>query len=151
MRRHRRRPIRRTASGIEVALPAWVTSTLAAAVHQVRRDVSTPGTAAVRRLLAPMDESASDDDPIVTLTRQHELDNVLACMAATVDRRVLSDAEAETWVEALGLLLAARAAALGVRTDEERRSVGRRDEAFLQVVYAVQVGLMESLAAPPED
>lgn len=64
-------------------------------------------------------------------------------------RSVLSDAEAESWLEALGLVLAARTAELGLRTEEDRRAVSRRDEAFLGVVYAVQLGLIHALDAPP--
>lgn len=142
-------PIRRTAAGIEVALPAWVTSLLVSSVREVRRDVEVPGSVAARRLLAPLDESATDDDPIVTLMRQHALDEVFDTVESSAERTLLTDAEAESWLEALGLVLAARMAQLGVRTEEDRRRVGRRDEAFLQVVYAVQVGLIEALDADP--
>ncbi len=150
MRRRRHEPpIRRTSSGIEVALPHWVTSLVTAAVRQLRREVDAPGSVAAQRLLAPLDESASDDDPIVTLMRQHALDEVFDVVEASAQRTVLTDAEAEAWLEATGLVLAARTAQLGVRTEEDRRAVSRRDEAFLQVVYAVQLGLIEALDAPP--
>lgn len=77
MRRHRPDPpIRRTAAGIEIALPAWVVSLLRASVRGLREDVDAPGSVAAQRLLAPLDESASGDDPIVTLMRQHALDEV---------------------------------------------------------------------------
>lgn len=104
---------------------------------------------AAQRLLAPLDESASADDPLVTLTRQHALDEVFDTVESSASRHTLSDAEAESWLEALGLVLAARTAQLGLRTEEDRRRLSRRDEAFLQVVYAVQLGLMEALDAPP--
>ena len=150
MRRRRPEPpIRRTAAGIEVALPAWVTSLLVSSVRDVHRDVEVPGSVAARRLLAPIDESAADDDPIVTLMRQHALDEVFDTVESSLERALLTDAEAESWLEALGLVLAARMAQLGVRTEEDRRRVGRRDEAFLQVVYGVQLGLMEALDAEP--
>lgn len=149
MTRRRTPPIRRTPAGIELALPGWVTSLVASSVREVRAEVERPGSDAARRLLAPIDESARDDDPLVTLMRQHALDEVLGTLEQSTGHRVLSEAEAESWLEGLGLLLAARAAQLGVRTEADRRAVRRRDEAFLQVVYAVQLGLIEALDAPP--
>lgn len=104
---------------------------------------------AAERLLAPLDESAFADDPLVTLMRQHALDEVFDTVESSAPRSTLSDAEAESWLEALGLVLAARTAQLGLRTEEDRRRVSRRDEAFFQVVYALQLGLMEALDEPP--
>lgn len=149
MTRRRTPPIRRTAAGIEMALPGWVTSLVASSVHELRAEVERPGSDAARRLLAPIDESARDDDPLVTLMRQHALDEVLGAVEHSTGRPVLSEAEAESWLEALGLLLAARAAQLGVHTETDRRAVRRSDEAFLQLVYALQLGLIEALDASP--
>lgn len=130
-------------------MPGGVTSLVRSSLRQLRADMDAPGSMAAHRLLAPMDESADHDDPVLTLMRQHALDDVFETVERTAQQGLLSDAEAECWLEALGLLLAARAAQLGVRTEEDRRAVTRRDEGFLHVVYAIQLGLMEALDTPP--
>jgi hypothetical protein len=142
-------PIRRTAAGIEVMLPTWVLSLVLDSVRRLRHQLETPGSPATGRLLSPLDETATADDPIVTLMRQHALDEVFDTVESSAQRGVLSDPEAEMWLEALGLVLAARTAELGIHTEVDRRGVGRRDEAFLRVVYAVQLGLIDALDTTP--
>lgn len=126
-------------------MPDWITALLQSSVQSLRRDVETPGSPAAQRLLAPMDESTANDDPLVTLMRQRALDDVFETVEATAGRRILTDAEAEAWLEALGLVLAAKTAQLGIRTETDRHGLGWREEAFLQVVYALQIGLIDAL------
>ncbi len=148
-RRSRRTLARRTAAGIELALPDWVTELVRSSLDELRRDLVLPGGPVGRRLLAQLDESAPSDDPVVTLMRQHTLDETLDAIEPTIGRQLLTDDEAEGWLEVLGLVLTARMAQLGVRTEVDRWALNRSDEAYLQVVYALQVALMHALDGPP--
>lgn len=130
-------------------MPDWVVTLLQSSMRRVRTELETPGSPAAMRLLSPMEESAAHDDPLVTLMRQHALDDVFDTVESTAGRRLLTDAEAETWLEALGLVLATTMARLGVRTETDRHGLRRRDEAIIQVVYAVQLGLIDALDATP--
>ena len=151
MRRPRRSaPVRRAGpNAIALDLPRWVTDLVAEAAERVRGIAERPGTAGFERIFSQVDESAAVDDPLTVLARQTMLDELAATVAESVDRHVISDAQAEAWLQILSLFLAERAAELGIRREEERAALAPEVQEALDVVYALQLALIEALEAPP--
>jgi hypothetical protein len=144
--RGRRPAIRRLGTdAIEIDLPRSVIEILRDSAHELQHAMDQPDSPAVGRLLAQVDESAEHDDPVVTLSRQTAIDETIVTVLSSWHKRVLSDAEAESWLRLLGLVLSVRAAELGVHTEGERAAISRSDERFFQLVYVLQLALIEAL------
>jgi hypothetical protein len=151
MRPLRRPSIRRRGAGaIEVDLPKGMTELVRDAADQLRRSMDQPGSAAAARLFGRLDESTDHDDPVVTLRRQAAIDEIVEAVSSSWHKRVLSDSEAESWLEMLGLVLSVRAAELGLHTEQDREVIARSDERFIQLIYAVQLALIEALDTPSD-
>lgn len=145
MRWHRPAFRRRGADAIEIDLPKVVAEIVRDSATELQRAMEQPGSVAAVRLLAPVDESAEHDDPVVTLSRQTAIDHTIETVLTSWHKRVLSDAEAESWLRLLGLVLSVRAAELDIQTEAQRESISRSDQRFFQLVYVLQLGLMEAL------
>lgn|GEM_PF-3107524 len=144
-------PVWRAAPGrIGVDLPRWVTELVATAAEGLRRTCEHPGTEAFNRLYSRVEETGETEDPIVMLTRQTMLDEVAGTVVASIGKPVISDEEAEAWLKVLGMLLASRAAELGVVTEEQRDALGTSETQFFDVVHALQLCLIEALDGPLE-
>ncbi len=115
------------------------------AAHRLRETGAAPGSPAFEGLFGPIDESVAVDDPSYVLARQLAVDEVVSVVSASAEKEVIEPAEAEAWLKLLGMTLTRRAAELGVRTEHDRETVGVRDEAIIQVVYALQLGLIDVL------
>lgn len=147
--RRRTSPVRRTGpDAIALDLPPWVRELVADAADRVQHTAAQPGTAAFARLFAPIDESADVDDPLAVLARQTMLDERAAAVAGSAAQGVISDAQAEAWLQVLSLYLAVRAAELGVRTEEERDALAPEAQAGFDAVHALQLALIVALDAP---
>jgi hypothetical protein len=145
----RRAPFRKAPDGnIEVHLPSAVTDLVADAAAAITRAGDQPASAAFRRLFAHIDDSESDDDPAFVLARQLMVDDVVSTVVASARKQVITQDEAEAWLKVLGMTLARHAAELGLRTEEDRAALRRRDQALLTVLQAVQLGLIDALETP---
>lgn len=133
---------------VEVDLPGWVGDFLAGAAERVRALAGEPGTPAFERVFSRVGPADEDDDPVATFERQAILEDLASSVAATATHRVLTDDDAEAWLKVLGILLAARAAELGLRTETDMESLGPADARFFDVVHALQAGLLLALASP---
>lgn len=150
MRRPRRRsPVRRIgADAIELKLPHWVVHLVAEAAERVRSTAERPGTAGFERLFARIDESAAHDDPLAVLTRQTMLDDVATTAAESTDQAVLTDAQAESWLQVLSLSLAEESAERRVREEEDLATLDPAVQERFDVVRALQLALIDALDSP---
>jgi hypothetical protein len=143
-------PFRRTGPDrIDVRLPRPLLGAVAWAVDAVQHAASSPGTTGFKRLFAPI-EAGISDDPLATLERQTIIGSVLESAAGSQDRTWLTDAEAEAWLQLLGLALALQMEELGIRTEADRNRLDRRVNARIDAMHALQICLIDALdsAAP---
>lgn len=151
MTKPHREPFRRLADGrIALDLPPGVREFMVAAAQRLRETAASPGSPGFDRLFGRIDESADVDDPAYVLTRQFEVDDVLTVVATSVNKTVIEPGEAEAWLKVLGMTLSRRSAELGIRTEEDRATLGLEDEAVLRVAYAIEVALIDALDTPDE-
>lgn len=143
-----RSPVRRLPDGmLEVALPSWATDFLADAAGRLQATAQEPGTPAFKRLFGRADSAASVEDPLVVLTRQTMVDDIVATVRQSARKRLISEEEGEAWLKVLGLSLAARAADLDIQTDEARDALPLEEAQYFDVVHALQIFLIEALDA----
>jgi len=91
-----------------------------------------------RRLLGPIDPSQDHDDPVTELQRQFGVEGSLGVLIETAHESLLSEEQAEEWIRALQLILAATAARLAI-TDEE--TLSRLSEENAEIVTTLQAGI----------
>lgn len=146
MTRRRRRAFTRLGDGrIALDLPAGVREFMAAAAERLHDTAAAPGSPGFERLFGRIEETAVLDDPAYVLSRQLAVDELASSVAASARKEVIDADEAEAWLKVLGLTLSRRCAELGIRTEQDRARLDAADEAVLQVVYALQVALIEVL------
>ncbi len=93
-------------------------------------------------LNGPIDPSRDQDDPLLTLARQHDMSSNAELALMTIDEAFLNDGEAWAWLSTLQVALRATASAHGLVNDERVTSA---DEAVLGEVQILQ-SLLFSLA-----
>ena len=93
-------------------------------------------------LNGPIDPSRDQDDPLLTLARQHDMSSNAELALMTVDEPFLNDGEAWAWLSTLQVALLATASAHGLVNDER---ITGADEAVLGEVQVLQ-SLLFSLA-----
>lgn len=139
---------RRGPGRIAVHLPGTVVEFLGVAAERLRRVGEEPGTSAYDRLFGQVDEEHSVDDPAVVLTRQLMIDEIADAVIASCAKPVISDDEAEAWLEVLGMTVAVRATELGVHSDAARDALEPDDRAFIAALQHLQLCLIDALDAP---
>lgn len=148
----RRPPFRRLDDGrIGLDLPPGVREFMTAAAERIRDTGTAPGTPGYDRLFSRIDESAEVDDPAYVVARQIAVDELASVVLASAQKPVIGPDEAEAWLKVLGMTLSRRSAELGIRTEEDRATIGDQDEAVLRVAYALQIGLMDVLDDDDDD
>ncbi len=70
-------------------------------------------------LNAPMDPTRDEDDPVATLTRQHQTSTNAELAVASLHEQFLTDAEAWAWLCTLQVALRATAVSTGLLSDEK--------------------------------
>ena len=128
-------PFQRSPSGIVIDLPDPLRQWLGEMAAEAGRDAVDPGGAVHRRLLGPIDPTADHDDPLIELQRQFGVEGSLSILVATVNATEINEEEAEQWIRALQLILAATAARLSVL---EEGDVARLDEEAAQTLTTLQ-------------
>jgi hypothetical protein len=140
-------PFQRVPDGIAVDLPSQLRHWLAESARQASDDAVRMESPVHRRLLGPIDPSQDHDDPIVELQRQFSVEGSLGVFIATADAQLLNEEEAEEWIRALQIMLAAAAARFAVVDEDD---VARLDEEQTAIVTTLQAGislLIEALEA----
>ena len=140
-------PFRRVPEGIKVDLPDSLRQWLASIANETSEGAVTMSSPAHRRLLGPIDPSQDHDDPVTELQRQFAVEGSLGVLIATANATLLSDDEAEEWIRALQLMLAATAASMASVDEEDLRNL---NEENTEIVTTLQAGIslmMEALDA----
>ena len=138
-------PFRRTPEGIALDLPAPLRSWLKALALASAEDAVQVDGPVHRRLLGPINPAADHDDPVSELQRQFSVEGSLGTVVASADATLLSEEEAEEWIRALQLMLAATAARLSVRTEDDVAGLGEEDAQTLTTLQAAISLLIEAL------
>lgn len=130
---------------ISLDLPPGVREFMMAAAQRLRDTGASPGSAGFERLFGRIDEAGEVDDPAYVLARQLAVDDVVSAVLASAEKKVIDADEAEAWLKVLGMTLSRRAAELGIRTEQDRATIGAEDEAVIRVAYTLQVALIDVL------
>jgi hypothetical protein len=138
-------PFRRTGPDrIDVRLPRRLAGAIEWAVGSVNRAATSPTAPGFQRLFAPIEEN-NVDDPLATLERQTIIGSVLESAAASRRASRLTVAEAEVWLQLLGLALALQMDELGIRTEADRERLDPSVAARISAIHVIQVCLIAAL------
>ena len=138
-------PFRRTPDAVVVDLPSEVRTWLVGVATDAGAEVVEVGGAINRRLLGPIDLTADHDDPLLELQRQMAVEGPLNVLAATAMATELSEDEAEQWIRALQIVLAAAAARFGLHTEDDVDGLSREDHGAITTIQAIMSLLMDAL------
>ena len=131
-------PFRRVPEGIALDLPSSLRIWLANMAQKTSDDAVTMEDPVHRRLLGPIDPSKDHDDPVTELQRQFAVEGSLGVLIETSNNEVLNEEQAEDWIRALQLILAATAARMAITTEDD---LGRLNDAENEVVTTLQAGI----------
>ncbi len=139
----------RSADGtIEVDLPKSLRRFVAEAALAVRRTAEDPAAVGHGRIMRPLEETAEDDDPLVTLERQSSIEEICALVEATARNERLTDDEADAWMKVLSLTLAIRAGQLGLTGDDDPERLDASESEQIRFLQALLVLLVDALMEP---
>ena len=131
-------PFRRTPDGIAVDLPFDLRSWLATGAREAADDAVRVDGPVHRRLLGPINPADDHDDPISELQRQFEVEGSLGILIETAHADLLSEEQAEEWIRAFQLMLAATAARYAVLTEDD---LARLEEEATTAITTLQAGI----------
>ena len=137
-------PFRRVPDGIAVDLPEPVRTWLADMAVEAAEDAVTAGPVH-RRLLGPINPTADHDDPVSELQRQFSVEGALGTLAETAQAPLLSEEDAEEWIRALQLILAATAARLSIQTNDDLAALDKDQTSTVTTLQAAISLLIEAL------
>ena len=138
-------PFRRTPEGIAVDLPAPLRAWLRDLAQSSAEDAVQVDGPVHRRLLGPINPTADHDDPVSELQRQFGVEGSLGTLVASADDRLLSDEQAEEWIRALQLMLAATAARLSIQSEDDVARLGQDDASAVTTLQAAISLLIDAL------
>jgi len=138
-------PFHRTPDGVVVDLPTEVRTWLVGLATDAGAEVVEVGGPTNRRLLGPIDLTADHDDPLLELQRQMAVEGPLNVLVATAMATEISEDEAEQWIRALQMVLAAAAARFGLRTEDDVDGLSREDHGAITTIQAIMSLLMDAL------
>ena len=131
-------PFRRVPEGISIDLPDPLRTWLAEQARATANDAVQMEHPVHRRLLGPIDPSQDHDDPVTELQRQFGVEGSLGVLIETAHASLLSEEQAEEWIRALQLILAATAARLAITNEE---TLSRLSEENAEIVTTLQAGI----------
>lgn len=131
-------PFRRVPEGIKIDLPESLRTWLASMAQETSGDAVTMESPAHRRLLGPIDPSKDHDDPITELQRQFAVEGSLGVLIATAHNDLLTEEEAEEWIRALQLILAATAARMAIVDEDDLANLNDENT---EIVTTLQAGI----------
>lgn len=140
-------PFLRNPSGILIDLPDPLRQWLGEMATEAGRDAVDPGGAVHRRLLGPIDPTADHDDPLIELQRQFGVEGSLSILLATVNATEINEEEAEQWIRALQLILAATAARLSVLEEDDIAGLDQEGAQTLTTLQALISLMIDALDA----
>jgi hypothetical protein len=137
-------PFHRTLDGIAVDLPAPLRSWLAAMATESAGDAIVDGPVH-RRLLGPINPTADHDDPLSELQRQFGVEGSLGVLVETAHAELLSEEQAEEWIRALQLILAATAARYAISSEDDVAALGQEEASTVTTLQAAISLLIEAI------
>ena len=96
-------------------------------------------------LNAPIDPSHDVDDPLATLSRQHEVTSNVELAIATLGEEFLTDAEAWAWLCTLQVALRATITAKGIMTSERLNEADASTREYLMTLQAFLFALADAM------
>jgi hypothetical protein len=120
-------PFRRVDDRIIVDIPLTLREWLAAMAHKTAGDAVDISTSTHHRLLGPIDPTLDHDDPLMQLHRQMTVEGSLGRFITTHTHESLSEDDAEEWIRAFQLMLAAFSAERAIMTAEDRDNLSQQD------------------------
>ena len=140
-------PFRRTAAAIVVDLPDPLRDWLVDQATSTSEGAVSPGHAIHRLLLGPIDPTADHDDPLVELQRQFGVEGSLSILIATAHATELAEEEAEHWIRALQLILAAIAAQLSIFEEDDVTNLDQESASTITTLQALISLMIDALDA----
>jgi len=138
---------RQSDTTIAVELPDGLRSFMGECAKELTRLAEQPSDPAYSRLCGPVNVAVDYDDPLVVLERQMAIEAICKSVHDSLDDKVLTDAQAETWLQTLSMALAVAASRLGIVDDDYAEKLDPEQKEFLQMVQALQWSLVEALEA----
>ena len=130
--------VRRRDGRIEVRLTDAARAIAREAFAHVLAAESDPEHEWHASLNAPIDPSHDVDDPLATLSRQHEVTSNVELAVATLGEEFLNDAEAWAWLCTLQVALRATITAKGIMSTERLNDA---DDATREYIMTLQTFL----------
>jgi len=96
-------------------------------------------------LNAPIDPSHDVDDPLATLSRQHDVTSNVELAVATLGEEFLNDAEAWAWLCTLQVALRATITAKGIMTTERLDGADESTREYITTLQAFLFSLAEAM------
>lgn len=145
-------PIVRVADdALSVLLPPELHAVIGRCAEVVRACAVSPGSAAHGRLFSPIDESADQQDPLLTFERQWRMDGVSEIVLASYGKSRISVEEAEAWMAVLGMATAMEASELGINEDADLEGRSEGELSGLRLFQTLRECLIEALVSDPVD
>jgi hypothetical protein len=138
---------RQSAATIGVELPGSLLRFLDKCAKSLVQLAETPNDPAYSRLCGPINVAVDYDDPLATLERQMTIESVSNAVVASIDSKVLSDEQAEMWLQVLSMSLAVAASRLGIVDDDYADHLDPNQKEVLELIQAMQWSLVEALEA----
>lgn len=137
--------------GLRVALPTPVRRFVRQAALDVGREVAGPepgGEAGGAGAGAPVGSGPGAPDAAMETARREAARDAVATVTATWRSAHLDRDQGEAWLQVLGMALSGRAGRLGLTTEDQVDTLGRRDRAALELIQVLQVLLVQALDPP---
>jgi len=138
-------PFRRVPEGIALDLPESLRTWLAEQAQLAGEDAVRMDDPVHRRILGPINPTVDHDDPLDELQRQFAIEGALAVLITTAHTEVLSEEEAEDWIRALQLILAATAARHALHTEDDLAALNQEATTAVTTLQAGISLLIEAL------
>lgn len=132
---------------IEVELPETIAGLVRDWALEVRRNVDDPTSAGSVEVFGKINEDAESDDPMLALERQLMIDRVCSLVLASWNQPQLTTAEAEAWLQVLGVALSLDAAQHEITSYEDVETLSEDDRVSLGLLQGLSSALAEALDA----
>jgi len=132
---------------IDVDLPETVMRLVKYWADEVQRTADEPMSTGNVEMFGKINEDVEADDPMLTLERQMMIGGVCALVIGSSDKRRLTDAEAEAWLQVFGMALSLEAAKLKISSYEDLDILSEEDGFTLSLLQGLASALTDALDA----
>ncbi len=132
-------------TGVAIDLPEPLRRWLAALATETAHDAVRVDNPVHRRLLGPINPTDDHDDPVKELQRQFGVEGSLGVLVETAHAEMISEDQAEEWIRALQLILAATAARMAILTDEDVAALDEKSTSTITTLQAIISLMIDAL------